>query len=208
MSRPGPLSVAAAARPSARSTRATAIRARSTKLRCGTCGKGYDDAERLAAHTRAHGRAVTDVAAPPRGFWARVAQEQAEELRLLRAQSRCSGEDQCQVSAQDRNNGDVVFPCWTCKDSRRWHWVCVGYKRTALASLPVVVCPRCLVAKGKSPAACELAAIGRRLLEEHVRLDAEARHSAHASRRLVPGAQRGQRRARTRTMCSRMSCTG
>ena len=143
------------------------------KLRCGTCGKGYDDAGRLAAHVKAHDKAVTDVVLPPRSFWANVTQEQAEELRLLRAQqqpahSSCNGKEVCQVRAQDLNDDSLVFKCWTCKNAKRWHWACVGYDRGALSTLPVLVCLRCLMLQGKSPATCALASISRRLLEEHV----------------------------------------
>jgi hypothetical protein len=107
---------------------------------------------------------------PPRGFWASIAQEQAEELLSLRAQqsphNTCQGKEQCQVRVQDRSNANVVFTCWAC--NRKVHWACAGYDRAALSSLPVIVCPRCLTSQGKSPATCALAAINRRLLLEHV----------------------------------------
>jgi len=140
------------------------------RLRCVTCGKGYDDARWLAAHAKRHAKVVADTVPAPRGFITRQLVRQAEELQSLRRDASpypCKGKDVCQVHARDRNTSEIAFTCLEC--NRIWHWACVGYDYERLKSLPVVVCPNCLITQGKSVAECEMVVVHRQMLEEHVR---------------------------------------
>ena len=48
-------------------------------------------------------------------------------------------------------------------------WTCVRFDAATLAELPVLICPSCLAAQGKSPATCYMSTFKRQLLEWCIR---------------------------------------
>jgi len=128
------------------------------KLQCPTCGKRYDDQQRLDRHVAAHARTTMETITPPPTFWTEMMEESLAELHQLRRQSAKCSPGKCIVAVRDREKKSFV--CNTCQ--AQVHYACVGYNKELLSILPIILCPTCT-----NEFACDRAAINRRLLLAH-----------------------------------------
>eukprot|EP00051_Salpingoeca_urceolata_P011423 m.141470 g.141470 ORF g.141470 m.141470 type:complete len:365 (+) comp17116_c0_seq1:178-1272(+) len=136
---------------------------------CIACGKGFESQRKFRDHQQLH-----DIESVKPTVAARLLHEQAQELRtrLFEATKvlgdKCTTEA-CNVPKKHHSDPSKVFLCGgSCK--RRLHWRCVGYDYNELggSKLPVVVCPRCLHAQGRSVTSCSAALAQRQLLQSVV----------------------------------------
>lgn len=134
--------------------------------RCRICNKGIQDKKLLAAHQKTHdiGSVGSGIA---HSFLVKDHARLCDELQAARVRKRqeCESDGACRVAAKDRNNPSRVFACaGGC--GHTLHWECVGYT-AELSALPVLICPICLEASGRSSGAASVALANRRMIEAY-----------------------------------------